>query len=107
MRLPSKTLVGSMTRSSMTGSRPKSSVNGSADSRVRCSGDAYSADTGRPSPQELRGRPGHGAAVVAQAEVRQSPVEHALGVVNLAMAHEVEAIGGHTFSLRGSPLWTG
>ena len=50
MRRPSKTLVGSMTRSSITGSRPKISVNGSADSRVRCSGEATSAATGRSRP---------------------------------------------------------
>jgi hypothetical protein len=40
MRLPSKTLVGSMTRSSMIGSSAKASAKGSADSCVRCSGEA-------------------------------------------------------------------
>ena len=50
MRRPSKTLVGSMTRSSITGSMPSSSVNGSADSRVRCRGEETSAPIGRPSP---------------------------------------------------------
>ncbi len=49
MRLPSKTLVGSMTRSSMTGSRPNISANGSADSWARCSGEHTSAETGRSS----------------------------------------------------------
>ena len=46
-------------------------------------------------------------AVDAQTEAGESPVEHAAGIVDLPMAHEMEAIGGHPTSLRGAVLCCG
>ncbi len=102
MRRPSKMFVGSMTRSSITGSMPSSSVKGSADSRVRCRGEEMRAPIGPAEPVHvLCGLLGHAASVCAQPVPREPPVEHAAGVVNLSVAHEMKAVGGHLPSLRG------
>jgi len=53
----------------------------------------------------LGGLPRHPSSVHAQPELGESPVEHAVGVVDLPMAHEMEAIGGHRSSLRRLDLW--
>jgi hypothetical protein len=36
-------------------------------------------------------------AKVAQSEVRQTPIKNAPRVVHLAMANQVDAVGGHSF----------
>jgi len=59
------------------------------------------------APDELGGLAGHAPPVCAQPEARETPVEHAAGVVDLSVAHEMEAIGGHPTSLRWRVLWGG
>src|SRR5690606_19607677 len=59
------------------------------------------------APQMIGRRTGHAPSELAQSVPREPPVQHALGVVNLPMAHEMEAVGGHRSSLRRRVLWTG
>ena len=86
----------------MTGSIPKISVKGFADSCVRCSGEQTRADE-RPveTVHVLGGLTRHPVSVSAQPEARKATVEHTAGVVDLSVAHEMKAIGGHPDSLRG------
>ncbi len=55
----------------------------------------------------LRRGPSHAPTRGAQREPRQPAVEDATGVVHLPMAHEMEAVGGHSPSLRAGSLWGG
>ncbi len=52
----------------------------------------------------LGGRAGHTATVVAQMEAGKPPVEHAVGVMDLPVSHEMEAGSRHPFSLREGVL---
>ena len=46
----------------------------------------------------------HTATVDAQAESGEPTVEHATGVVDLSVAHEMKAVGGHDASLRAGSV---
>ena len=65
-----------------------------------------SADRAAEAVHVLRRLPRHPAAVGAQPVAREPPVEHAAGVVDLSVAHEMKAVGGHPPSLRGA-TWSG
>jgi len=45
-------------------------------------------------------RGGHAVPEVAEPEALEPPVENPLGVVHLAVAHEMDEVGGHDSSLR-------
>ena len=49
----------------------------------------------------------HAAPVLAQSEARETAIQHAAGVVDLSVAHEMKAVGGHPNSLRWRVLWVG
>ena len=50
----------------------------------------------------LGGLARHPVSVGAESETRKSAVEHTAGVVDLSVAHEMKAVGGHPHSLRGA-----
>ena len=87
--LPSNLLCGSISRSSVVIGSLNASDQGCADSCARCSGD--SEQTGDRMPLQLTGGGGrHPVPQLRQVVARDAPVKDAIGVVDLAVADEVD-----------------
>ena len=91
---PSNMLVDSMTRSSVTISRPRASASGCAVSCARSSGETRRCAMSRSPTRRRPARPSSGRASERWKPVAAA-VEDALGVVHLAVAQQVDdRVGG-------------
>ena len=86
---PSKTLADSITRGSMTGVSPRTAASGAPVSWARSSGDVRMCTMSR-SPIVSAIRWAIVVAEVGEVEPVAAAVEHALGVVDLAVPQQVD-----------------
>ena len=87
--IPSNLLADSMTRSSITGSSPRAAASGALVSRARSSGEVTRWTMSR-SPMVSATRRAIRRAEVGEVEPVAAAVEDALGVVDLAVAEQVD-----------------